>query len=71
MRVGIRTTAAMVGLILGASVQAQKLPADQWPGYQNNSNFSPLTQITPANVSKLTEAWTFHYGAGCNGKNSD
>jgi len=64
MRVGIRTTASMVGLMLGLSVQAQKLPADQWPGYQNNSNFSPLTQITPANVSKLTEAWTFHYGAG-------
>jgi quinoprotein glucose dehydrogenase len=35
---------------------------DQWPNYQNNANFSPLTQITPGNVSKLTTAWTFHYG---------
>ena len=26
----------------------------QWPNYQHNSNFSPLTQITPANVSQLT-----------------
>ena len=26
--------------------------------------FSPLTQITPANVSTLTRAWTFNYGAG-------
>ena len=31
-------------------------PADQWPNYQNNSNFSPLTQITPQNVSRLTQA---------------
>ncbi len=37
---------------------------DQWPNYQNNSNFSPLTQITPQNVSRLTQAWTFNYGAG-------
>ena len=39
-------------------------PADQWANYQNNSNFSPLTQITPQNVSQLTTAWTFNYGAG-------
>src|ERR1041385_7044881 len=39
-------------------------PADQWPNYQNDSNYSPLTQITPQNVSRLTQAWTFHYGAG-------
>src|SRR6476646_10285210 len=64
MRLVIRTTAAAVALMLSAGVQAQKLPADQWPGYQNNSNFSPLNQITPANVSKLAEVWTFHYGAG-------
>ena len=37
---------------------------NQWPVYQYNSNFSPLTQITPENVSTLTEAWTFHYGGG-------
>src|SRR5690349_13383447 len=36
--------------------------ADQWPSYQYDANFSPLTQITPANVSTLTKAWTFHYG---------
>jgi quinoprotein glucose dehydrogenase len=39
-------------------------PADQWANYQNNSNFSPLTQITPQNVSQLTTAWNFNYGAG-------
>ena len=41
-----------------------KAPVDQWPNYMNNSDFSPLSQITPQNVSRLTEAWTFHYGAG-------
>jgi len=43
---------------------AQKLPVDQWPNYQNNSNYSPLTQIAPGNVSNLTQAWVFNYGAG-------
>ena len=37
---------------------------DQWPNYQHNSDFSPLTQITPANVKNLVPAWTFNYGAG-------
>ena len=38
--------------------------ADQWTAYQQNSNFSPLTQITPGNVSGLTKAWEFSYGGG-------
>src|SRR5688572_32607116 len=42
----------------------QQPPRDHWPNYQHNSNFSPLTQITPQNVSRLTKAWTFNYGAG-------
>ena len=47
-----------------ARLSAQKPPTDQWPNYQHNSNFSPLTQITPQNVGTLTRAWTFNYGAG-------
>src|SRR6187431_576568 len=39
-------------------------PANQWPNYQHNSNYSPLTGITPENVKNLTTAWTFNYGAG-------
>jgi quinoprotein glucose dehydrogenase len=38
--------------------------SNQWPEYQHNSNFSPLTQITPDNVARLEKAWTFNYGAG-------
>jgi quinoprotein glucose dehydrogenase len=43
------------------AVVAEKT-VDQWPSYQYNANFSPLTQISPSNVSTLTQAWTFHYG---------
>lgn len=42
---------------------------DQWPAYGGgnaNQNFSPLTQITPGNVSRLKSAWVYHYGAGRN-----
>ena len=55
-------------LIALPTLQAQQrqpqLPRDQWPNYQHNSNFSPLTQITPQNVNRLEKAWTFNYGAG-------
>jgi quinoprotein glucose dehydrogenase len=40
---------------------------NQWSAYGGgplNQNFSPLTQITPANVAKLKPAWTYRYGAG-------
>jgi len=50
-------------LILSGTPRGQQ-PTDQWPNYQNNSDFSPLTQITPANVQNLVPAWTFNYGAG-------
>ena len=56
-----------VAFAIGGSLAGQKLakvPADQWPNYMYNSEFSPLTQITPENVWRLTEAWIFHYGAG-------
>jgi hypothetical protein len=44
-----------------------KVPAeDQWRSYGYDAagaRFSPLTQISPANVSKLQRAWTFHLQA--------
>src|SRR5215472_14559167 len=63
MRV-FRTIVVFSILCQAASAQRgqQPPPLNQWPNYQHNSNFSPLTQITPANVSTLTPAWTFHYG---------
>jgi glucose dehydrogenase len=69
----MRRIAAIAGVtcvvsVALARVSAQKPPADQWPNYQHNSNFSPLTQITPQNVSKLTKAWTFNYVSWLTGR---
>jgi len=50
-------------LALSGNPSGQQAP-DQWPNYQHNSNFSPLTGITPENVTNLAPAWTFNYGAG-------
>ena len=47
-----------------SSMPSGQQPANQWPNYQHNSNYSPLTSITPENVKNLTTAWTFNYGAG-------
>ncbi|HYJ34980.1 MAG TPA: PQQ-binding-like beta-propeller repeat protein [Rhizomicrobium sp.] len=45
-----------------AASQAQPSAKD-WPAYGHDASggrFSPLTQITPANVGKLAVAWTYH-----------
>ena len=61
---------AKTAIILGAAaawqpgLPGQKPAPDQWPNYQHNSNFSPLSQITPQNVSQLKQAWVFNYGTG-------
>ena len=54
---------ALLALSHGTVLGQRPVP-NQWPTYQHNSNFSPLTQITPANVDTLVPAWTFNYGAG-------
>src|SRR5689334_5691227 len=46
---------------------------DQWWAYGRDafgSRYSPLTQITPENVSRLTVAWTYRTGemAGSDGQ---
>src|SRR3989442_2349174 len=51
----------MLTLLLIASLQA---PGD-WPAYGRDpggARFSPLTQITRANVAQLQVAWTYHAG---------
>src|ERR1043166_7246450 len=55
---------AVTFVLAQSSVPSGQQPADQWPNYQYNSNYSPLTSITPENVKNLTTAWTFNYGAG-------
>jgi hypothetical protein len=67
---GLATCAAIAGL----SYAQDKKPAapvtpatyadsKEWPTYGHDSGgmrYSPLMQITPANVSSLKVAWTFH-----------
>ncbi|MBV9550323.1 MAG: pyrroloquinoline quinone-dependent dehydrogenase [Alphaproteobacteria bacterium] len=51
----------LLASVLGGAALAAS-PTD-WPNYGNDdggARFSPLTQITPANVGKLKVAWTFH-----------
>ena len=51
--------AAVVAVLTAADV-------NDWPSHDHDAGgrrFSPLTQITPANVAKLQPAWTFDTGA--------
>src|SRR5271165_5001480 len=49
--------------VYGQTANSKKVPAPgEWPMYNHDvgsTRYSPLTQITPANVSKLAESWTF------------
>ena len=60
--------AVAFGVCVGAGLAAQH-PTD-WPTVGNDPGgmkYSTLTQITPANVAKLTKAWTYDTGAGAVG----
>ncbi len=59
-------TAALLVLSLPAL-----LPAQEWRYYGGDAGgmkYSPLKQITPANVATLKPAWTFHKGELSDGK---
>jgi quinoprotein glucose dehydrogenase len=50
----------IAALLMGGSASA-----DEWSSYGRDpggSRYSPLTQITPLNVSQLREVWTYHTG---------
>jgi glucose dehydrogenase len=64
MRAGTLTIVFSLIALGQTGLPVQKRGVDQWPTYQHNGNYSPLTQITPANVSNLTRAWVFNYGGG-------
>jgi quinoprotein glucose dehydrogenase len=60
------TTAAEPAPHLTSREQRIQIPAkEQWPFYgydAGGTRYSPLTQVTPGNVSHLKRAWTFHLG---------
>ena len=61
-----KTARFLVTAIMGCALAGPALAADlsaEWPtnGHdKGNMRFSPLTQITPANVGQLQQAWVFH-----------
>ncbi|HZZ67296.1 MAG TPA: pyrroloquinoline quinone-dependent dehydrogenase [Phenylobacterium sp.] len=68
MRVSKRAAMLGAAATLAAATLAQ---ADEWGAYGHDpqgTRFSPLTQISPANVAKLKPAWTFHTGDISDGK---
>lgn len=61
-RIGSALLGVMVVMALAAPTNAL---ADDWPMYgrdAQSTRYSPLTQITPRNVTQLRRVWTFHTG---------
>jgi quinoprotein glucose dehydrogenase len=55
-------TVALLASALTSSCAVAPAPGD-WPSYHRDAGgtrYSPLTQITPVNVSNLRPAWTYH-----------
>lgn len=66
---GLRDTHEIVGSLpqsaAGAAVAASDVPDGEWHAYGRTAagqRFSPLAQITPANVGELQVAWQFRTG---------
>src|SRR5258708_9168761 len=56
-------SAALVAALLSQAPPPSQ--QDDWPYYGHDAGgmrYSPLTQITPANVQRLETAWTYHTG---------
>jgi quinoprotein glucose dehydrogenase len=63
MRTSFAFAAAMAALVFAAPVAAQAPKATDWASYNRDAGgtrFSPLKQVTPANVGRLQVAWTYH-----------
>jgi quinoprotein glucose dehydrogenase len=65
----------LVALVLACGAPPASIdyagPTADWPawgGDPGGGKWSPLTQITPANVGSLEVAWTYHHGDISNGK---
>src|SRR5579862_5305236 len=61
---GTLTVFGLLLILVCAGAFAQSVdPSKEWPTYGHDSGgmrFSPLTQITPVNVSQLKVAWVYH-----------
>jgi quinoprotein glucose dehydrogenase len=60
--IGIRMRRRVLLFILAITTMNSRTPDRQWPVYGGNyanEHYSPLSQITPANVRDLEVAWTY------------
>jgi len=67
----MRKTMWLAGAAAAMLAGAGLAKADEWGAYGRDpqgTRFSPLTQVTPANVAGLKPAWTFHTGDISTGK---
>jgi quinoprotein glucose dehydrogenase len=56
---------AGIAVLVASALGAQARPTAEWPVYGGSpasDRYSPLTEITPANVERLAEAWRFDTG---------
>lgn len=56
---------AFAGCSRQVTVRSPTAPVEEWPTYGNDpgsSRYSPLTEITKANLKYLKVAWTYHTG---------
>jgi glucose dehydrogenase len=75
MRTVLLTVVALATVTVGVAAQRANdssvaSATQDWPTVGNDPGgmkFSPLMQITPANVSRLTKAWTYDTGAPATG----
>ena len=58
----LRKTQLLAVLLLPFSFQVNGRAQPGESEYSAGMHYSPLTQITPANVNRLARAWTFHTG---------
>jgi len=58
------------GALFLGRVHAQKPAVDQWPNYQANSNFSPLTAGNRCRTTPLSHAALTGTGAACANKSA-
>jgi quinoprotein glucose dehydrogenase len=68
---GVLASARAVSRFERNTAAARGATVGEWGAYGSDvagTRFSPLAQITPANVSQLHVAWTYHTGEGRAGK---
>jgi quinoprotein glucose dehydrogenase len=58
-------TLAAAAVLMAVILVGSSAIADEWGSYGHDARgtrYSPLTQITPGNVARLREVWTYHTG---------